>query len=240
VDEADAMALQPDGNIVVAGSAQKVPYDQYGNDFQSKDVAVARYLGAGAAPPLPPINIAGRVVDESTYYQGLGGVTVTLSGSANMTTQTDANGDYSFNNLVNGATYTVTPSRPGYNFTPTSATFKNIAESESVAFSAYSSCTYSISAPEDFTSAGGEGQITITVSNGCAWQVASNAPWLTLTSASNSVGSGTVTFSVDSNSGAYRTGTLTIAGQTVTVQQKGDYYAPPPQIGPGVRGDDSP
>jgi uncharacterized delta-60 repeat protein len=225
VDGANAMALQPDGGILAAGSAQKIHYDQYGNDFHSKDVAVARYMGT----PPAPTNLAGRVIDGSTVSQGLVGVTMTLSGGASMTVQTDANGNYSFNNLVNGLTYTVTPSRPGYNFTPASATFKNITGSEGAVFSAYSTCQYNISPPQDFTSKGGRGRIRVTVSDGCAWQVASNAPWLTLTSASNGAGTGNITFSVDSNSGAYRTGTLTVAGQTVTVQQKGDSYEQSPQ-----------
>ncbi len=46
------------------------------------------------------------------------GVTVNLSGSANASTITDASGNYTFTGLATG-TYTVTPSLPGYAFTPT-------------------------------------------------------------------------------------------------------------------------
>ena len=49
------------------------------------------------------------------------GVTITLSGTSSATTQTDANGNYSFSSLANG-TYTVTPTLTGYTFTPTSST----------------------------------------------------------------------------------------------------------------------
>ena len=47
------------------------------------------------------------------------GVTMTLTGAANRTCQTDASGNYSFTGLVNGS-YTVTPSLAGYTFSPTS------------------------------------------------------------------------------------------------------------------------
>jgi Domain of unknown function (DUF1929)/Bacterial Ig domain/Glyoxal oxidase N-terminus/SdrD B-like domain/Kelch motif/Prealbumin-like fold domain len=48
-----------------------------------------------------------------------GGATVTLSGTSNATTTADASGNYTFSGLVNGA-YTVTPSKTGSNFSPSS------------------------------------------------------------------------------------------------------------------------
>ncbi len=60
----------------------------------------------------------------SGYVSGavINGVTMTLSGSANATTTTDASGYYSFTGLVNGSgyNYTVTPSLAGYSFNPPS------------------------------------------------------------------------------------------------------------------------
>ncbi len=47
----------------------------------------------------------------------LSGVTLVLSGVASKRTTTDANGNYTFSILANGS-YTVTPSRTGYSFTP--------------------------------------------------------------------------------------------------------------------------
>jgi len=49
----------------------------------------------------------------------LAGVTMTLSGSNSGTTLTDASGNYTFRTLTNGS-YTVTPSKTNYTFTPTS------------------------------------------------------------------------------------------------------------------------
>lgn len=48
-----------------------------------------------------------------------GGVTMRLSGAADMTTTTDANGDYVFSGLANGS-YTVTPFKKGFSFSPSS------------------------------------------------------------------------------------------------------------------------
>jgi hypothetical protein len=51
----------------------------------------------------------------------LSGVTMALSGASPGTATTDSTGKYSFTGLANG-TYTVTPSLPGYTFSPTSIT----------------------------------------------------------------------------------------------------------------------
>ncbi len=56
-----------------------------------------------------------------------------------------------------------------------------------------------------------------------SWSATANASWLHLVTSSG-VGSANVIFSFDTNSGATRTGTLTIAGQTVTVTQAGSTY----------------
>lgn len=51
-----------------------------------------------------------------------GGVTITISGGSAYSTTTDASGSYSFTGLSAG-TYTVTPTRTGYTFSPTSSAF---------------------------------------------------------------------------------------------------------------------
>src|SRR5512141_2758850 len=62
-------------------------------------------------------SISGTVVT----FGPLSGVTMTLSGSSSATAITDASGNYAFTGLVN-ASYTITPSRTGYTFSPTSST----------------------------------------------------------------------------------------------------------------------
>ena len=56
----------------------------------------------------------------------------------------------------------------------------------------------------------------------CAWDARANNTWMTLTSPASVTGPGSVSFSVSANaSSTGRSGTLTIAGQTVTVSQSG-------------------
>jgi Carboxypeptidase regulatory-like domain len=70
--------------------------------------------------------ISGRVTDGS---QSLGGVKVMLEGSKLTSTTTDANGNYSFNDLQAGGDYTITP-RGKMNFAPQSRSFDNLKQDE--------------------------------------------------------------------------------------------------------------
>ena len=72
------------------------------------------------------------------------------------------------------------------------------------------------------TSAAGSSTTGVTAPGGCNWTAASNAAWLSVTGGASGSGDGTVTFSATANpSTAQRVGTLTVAGQTVTVTQTG-------------------
>src|SRR5262245_61632617 len=55
-----------------------------------------------------------------------------------------------------------------------------------------------------------------------AWSATANAPWLH--TAATGTGNGLATLSFDANPGATRSGTLTIAGLTLTVTQAGSSY----------------
>ncbi len=85
------------------------------------------------------------------------------------------------------------------------------------------SCTYSVSpTSRSLDSWPGSSTTTVTTGGGCGWTATSNASWLTISGGSNGTGSGTVTFGVTANTApGDRTGTLTVAGQTVTVIQDG-------------------
>ena len=66
-------------------------------------------------------NTAGATYSISGTISGSGGngATVTLTGASTATVTADASGNYSFTGLANGS-YTVTPSKPGFTFTPAS------------------------------------------------------------------------------------------------------------------------
>ncbi|MEP7339870.1 MAG: putative Ig domain-containing protein, partial [Acidobacteriota bacterium] len=72
---------------------------------------------------------------------------------------------------------------------------------------------------QSFAANGGTGSVTVTGAAGCAWTGVSNDAWIIITSGSSGSGSGTVNYSVAANTGALRSGTVTIAGQTFTVTQ---------------------
>lgn len=86
------------------------------------------------------------------------------------------------------------------------------------------SCTYSISPTyKSFSNSGGTGTVSVTTSSGCTWTATRNSSWITITSGSSGSGSGTVFYSVSLNSNtSSRTGTMTIAGKTVTIIQSGE------------------
>ncbi len=69
--------------------------------------------------------------------------------------------------------------------------------------------------------AGGTGSVNVMAADGVAWTAHSNVNWITALS-SGGTGSGTAAYRVDANTtGAPRTGTLTIAENTFTVNQAG-------------------
>jgi hypothetical protein len=81
-------------------------------------------------------------------------------------------------------------------------------------------CTYSIAPTnQNVPALGGAGTVAVTTTAGCTWTAASNAPWLTITSGAAGAGNGSVGFSAAANVAGARSGTLTIAGQTFTVNQ---------------------
>jgi len=84
-------------------------------------------------------------------------------------------------------------------------------------------CTYALSATSmTMGAAGGAGSITVTTGSGCSWTGSSSASWMTTTGGTSVSGPGTLTFNVAALSGtAARTGSLTVAGQTVSVTQQG-------------------
>ena len=86
-------------------------------------------------------------------------------------------------------------------------------------------CGYTLSRTSFFWErSGGSGSLTVTAIAACSWTATSNASFITVTSGATGSGSGTVTFTVAANStGSSRTGTLTIAGQTVTVEQSWEF-----------------
>lgn len=84
-------------------------------------------------------------------------------------------------------------------------------------------CTYSLSPPsQSFGVSGGPGSTNVTtVGTNCAWGASSSVGWVTVTSGSSGINSGTVNFSVAPNVGFARSAVIAVADQSFTVSQAG-------------------
>jgi len=83
-----------------------------------------------------------------------------------------------------------------------------------------SGCSYAIGADTlNLDAAGGERQLPVTTSAGCAWTAQTQTAWITITGGAVGTGPGVVVFRVDGTDGPGRSGTLIVAGRTVTVTQ---------------------
>jgi hypothetical protein len=72
---------------------------------------------------------------------------------------------------------------------------------------------------------GGTTVVSVQVDAGCSWTAASNVAWLGVAGVGVGSGNGNVTITVSANTGAPRSGTLTIGGRTFTVNQAGSCAA---------------
>ena len=77
--------------------------------------------------------ISGQVTLSSS---GLSGVAMTLSGSQSGLTNTDGSGNFVFNGLPAGGSYTITPSLAGYTFIPPSASINSLSSNQTLGFTA--------------------------------------------------------------------------------------------------------
>ncbi len=97
---------------------------------------------------------------------------------------------------------------------------------QTVAVTQAGSCSYSVTPTMfSFTSRSGAGTVLVDTTATCPWLAASNVPWIHGVLPTSYIGPGGVTFfygdlGVDNT--VQRTGTLTIAGKTVTVIQEGN------------------
>ena len=78
------------------------------------------------------------------------------------------------------------------------------------------------SAAQTFRPGGGSGSVKVFPLSGGSWTAKSNASWISISSGHAGRGKGAVYYSVAANKNlGDRTGTLTIAGRTVTIRQSG-------------------
>src|ERR1043166_867139 len=102
-----------------------------------------------------------------------------------------------------------------------SSSFSSVASATT--FAAPPPCTFTVDQSNlSYSSDPTSGSINVTASAGtCAWNASSAASWISVTPPSGT-GNGSVTYSIEANTNiTSRSGTLTIAGQSVSITQAG-------------------
>jgi peptidase C25-like protein len=130
-------------------------------------------------------------------------------------------------NLINGgnisgaqsATLSINPTAPGdagsYDVVITGGCGNATSDAASLLIS-----DYSLSSPSaSFPGTGGTGSVSVITAATCPWTAVSNDGWISITSGASGTGNGAVNYSVGSNTGGGRTGAITVAGLTYTVNQ---------------------
>lgn len=85
---------------------------------------------------------------------------------------------------------------------------------------ATTTCTYSVSTTTfNLSGAGATGTLTVNTGSTCTWTVANASSFISVTGVGSQTGPGNVSFAVGENPGEARVGTMTVAGQIVTVNQ---------------------
>jgi uncharacterized protein (TIGR03437 family) len=89
---------------------------------------------------------------------------------------------------------------------------------------ALNTCTYALAPSGTVSLAAGAATQTVqvTADSGCSWNASSHSAWIGIASGAGGTGNGTVSYTVAANTtAAQRTGTVAIAGMTLTVTQAG-------------------
>jgi hypothetical protein len=136
-----------------------------------------------------------------------------------------SSGNYQWNIDVGNVTiYTLTGLNPGMTYY-IAATAYNTSGYESGYSNEVSfftgSCTYTISpSSASFSAAGGSGSVTVTTQAGCNWGTSAAPSWVSVNSGAG-LGSGTMRYTVSSNTGTTRIASLTVAGNVFTITEAG-------------------
>ncbi len=181
---------------------------------------------------------AGEIVGPCTYGLNPTNAAFTTTGgtgSFSIVTSNNcpwvATNNVSFITITSGASgigtgtvhYSVAPNTSANALTGTiSAAGETFTVTESGTTSNGGSCTYTLNATSvTLTAKGGKKTVSVKVKGtGCAWTAVSNDPFITIISGSNGTTSGKVSYTVPGNTNTTAlVGTMTIAGQTFTVNQ---------------------
>jgi hypothetical protein len=102
----------------------------------------------------------------------------------------------------------------------------NLSQSTSIGVKVIPNCTYAVNPNAAAMAAAASYAVAVTAPTGCTWTAATGANWIAVLGSASGSGDGWVAYSVAANSAtAARTGTLSIAGLTLTVKQAAAPFA---------------
>jgi uncharacterized repeat protein (TIGR03803 family) len=164
-----------------------------------------------------------------------GGTAFKISPAGALTTLYSFAGDGAFFLIAKGSPQALVQGGDG-NFYGTSSGFGTDGIVFKLDVGCDGGCAYMLSATNVTLAAkGGSESVSVrTCSARCSWTAVSNDPFITITSGTNGAGNGTVRYTVPGNTNATPlVGTMTIAGQTFTINQDpgGCTYSLSPKIG---------
>jgi hypothetical protein len=179
---------------------------------------------SGIVPVVPCV----FTLDSMAQSFGAGG------GTANVTITTDPSCSWTAASTVTWLTVTGSPAGAGpgllaiavaANTGPTRTGTATIA-GQTFTVTETGSCATSVApGTQAIGAAGGPGVVNVTTAAGCGWSATTTDPWLTITAGASGNGNGTVNFTATANSGPSRSGSISIAGQTLTVNEAGNCTA---------------
>ena len=184
------------GNVTVGG--------------QTVTVTEAGVCGFSASPTSQSVGSSG----------GLSSVTVTAGNGCGWTAVSNA----SWITVTSGASGSGNGSVHYTIAANTSSTARNgtlTVAGQTITVTEAGGCSFAVSpTSQSLGWSGGQGSVTVTAGSGCGWTAVSNVSWITVTSGASGTGNGTVNYTVASNNTtAGQTGTLTVAGGTITVTE---------------------
>ncbi len=115
--------------------ARSAPVDTTDNWVESNVVTgFSQWTFASLAPTVSSGSIGGQILSDLGFP--VAGTVMRLIGTQNRTTITDANGNYSFENVETGGFYSVTPSLLNYRFSPEMRSFSQLGINTNAQFTA--------------------------------------------------------------------------------------------------------
>lgn len=196
--------------------------------LRSDDTSAIQFIYPGTGSAVTPLSITTSSVSSGQLASYYSQVLSATGGSPAYSWSVSSGTLPSGLSLTSTGVLSGTPGQAGtFTFTAMVRDAANTTATRSFTLAvATAACNYSVS-PISFSIAasGGSGTVNVSTGSGCGWASTNGNSWITVQGGSGN-GAGAMSFSVTSNtSSSSRTGTITVANQTVTITQSGQSAA---------------